>query len=126
MYLHSTIFCLKRCPVPMGNLVWDRGNLETWGGRAGPLQTNPRSTKAEMTLAGLGGGGGIGAQALVSCSHTQLKITYTGSKARPPGPHLLAHSSGSQQGVLGRVRIGVSVTTGIRQGQGTYIVPCLL
>lgn len=107
-----------------GKLGLGPGGTWKWGGRAGPLQTNPRSTKAEMTLVGLGGG--IAAQALVSCSHTRLKITYTGSKARPPGPHLLAHSSGSQQGVPGPVRIGVSVTTGIRQAQGTYIVPGLL
>lgn len=92
----------------------------TWNLGLTPERQTLEMQKQKCPFSFCQGGGAAGAQALVSCFHTGLKITYTSIKARSPGPHPpLPHSPG-------QVRIGVSVTTGIRQGQGTYVVPCLL
>lgn len=71
--------------------------MEPW---SDPLETNPRNTKAEIPpFLFVRGVRPAGAQALVSCFHTGLKITYPSIKARSPGPHplfliLLAHRKG--------------------------------
>lgn len=112
------------------------GILGAWGtwnlGVAGLIpETDSQRYKSRHAPFSLAGEAGLGPKppyppALVSCSHNPVNhyLLWPGQGQRAPPP--LPHSPGSLQGAPGQIRIGVSMTTGIRQGQGTYIVPCLL
>ena len=106
----------------MGNFVWGLGTHGTLSCRAGSLKTNSMSIQKQKCPFLLERRGPGPFWVLVSCSHTRLKITYSSSKTKLPGPHPLVLTPRG----CGPGRRGVSMATGSSQGQGTHIVPCLL